>query len=183
MLIPDPIRPLGPVDCLELTQRVQHLDESAWHLDVRRQNDYEVHAQTQSIILTFCDGWPEVRIVRAPGWTLLADLAVPVMEHVIRQYYPPGGLVLRAMLARLPAGCRIGRHKDAHPSFQVAHRIHVPLLTHPDVEFIVGTELVEPRPHFAFELNNQMFHQVHNNGPQARIHLIFDYDPQNARAA
>jgi hypothetical protein len=175
MLIEEPIRPLGQVDCVALTQRVLALDEAEWFRDPRRQNDYDVHASTQSLILVFCEGWPQIRIAHASGWQLLSDVAMPVVHDVIARFYQQGGVILRAMMARLPAGCRIARHKDVHPSFAAAHRIHIPLLTNPDVEFTVGNLRVPPREHFAFELNNNMFHEVANNGARARIHFIFDY--------
>jgi len=173
----EPTAPLGKVDCQQLTDKVMSLDEEAWRADARRQQDYDVHAQTQAIILLFCDGWPEVRVSRGSGWDLLATEAEPVMQQVLERHYAAGGKILRAMLTRLGPGCRIARHKDSHPSFAVAHRIHVPLVTNPDVEFIVGSERVAPRAHYAFELNNLMFHQVTNHGNSARIHFIFDYAP------
>jgi hypothetical protein len=116
-------------------------------------------------------------VTHGNGWDLLAEEATPVMEGILSKHYPPGGTILRAMVTRLGPGCRIARHKDSHPSFTVAHRIHVPLVTNPEVEFIVGPERVPPRAHYAFELNNLMFHQVTNRGEQARIHFIFDYMP------
>lgn len=180
MLIETAIRPLGHVDCRELAERALAAQEGAWYEDPRRQNDYDVHAETQSIILSFCTGWPKVQVSAAKGWDAFADVAVPVMKAVIAKYYPPNGRVLRAMLARLPPGCRIPRHRDTHPSFSVGHRIHVPLVTNPDVEFIVGTQRVPPREHHAFELNNMMFHRVANNGATVRIHFIFDYAPASA---
>lgn len=180
MLIETAIRELGPVDCKALTERALAAGESDWYEDARRQSDYDVHAETQSIILTFCTGWPKVQVSLAKGWETFADVAVPVMKSVIAQYYPPQGRVLRAMLARLPPGCRIPRHRDAHPSFSVGHRIHIPLATNPDVEFIVGAQRIPPREHYAFELNNMMFHQVANHGATTRIHFIFDYAPPAA---
>lgn len=181
MLIETPIRTLGHVDCRDLAQRALAAAESDWYADSRRQDDYEVHAETQSIVLTFCTGWPKVQVSLARGWDAFADVAVPLMKAVIAKYYAPNGRVLRAMLARLPPGCRIPRHKDAHPSFSVGHRIHIPLVTNPQVEFIVGALHVPPREHYAFELNNMMFHQVANNGPTTRIHFIFDYAPASPR--
>lgn len=177
MIASEPTVPLGRFDCSALTRKVLALDEAAWLADARRQNDYDVHAQTQSIILTFCEGWPDVRIFRAAGWDLLAEEAQDLMDRVIAKRYPPGGTVLRAIMARLPAGCRIARHTDGHPSFAAAHRIHVPLVTNPDVEFIVGSERIPPRAQYAFELNNLMAHSVANRGDAARIHFIFDYAP------
>lgn len=177
MQIDTPVRRLGHVDCRGLTERVLAAEEGAWHSDSRRQDDYEVHAETQSIILSFCTGWPKVRVNRTAAWDDFADLAVPVMQELIARHYPAGGLVLRAIFARLPAGCRIARHRDAHPSFAVGHRIHVPLVTNPDVDFIVGNERIEPQAHQAFELNNALSHEVRNNGGEARIHFVFDYAP------
>ncbi|MGO9038450.1 MAG: aspartyl/asparaginyl beta-hydroxylase domain-containing protein [Steroidobacteraceae bacterium] len=177
MLIDTPIRPLGFVDSRRLTERVLAADESAWHLDTRRQDDYEVHVETQSIILVFFDGWPTVNVAHGSGWDAFADLAMPVMEELVAKHYPPGGMVLRVVLARLLPGRQIEAHTDKHPSFSIAHRIHVPLLTNPGVEFIVGTERIATRPQYAFELNNKLPHSVANRGDTARIHLIFDYSP------
>lgn len=176
----EPTVPLGKVDCRRLTDKVMSLEEEAWRADAWRQRDHDVHAQTQSIILMFCDGWPDVTVTRGSGWDLLSAEAEPVMEQVLRRHYATGGKILRAMVTRLGPGCRIAIHKDSHPSFAVGHRIHVPLVTNPDVEFIVGTERVPPRAHYAFELNNLMFHQVTNQGDSARIHFIFDYAPPRA---
>lgn len=176
----EPTIPLGKVDCQSLTDKVLSLDELVWAADPRRQTDYDVHAQTQSIILMFCDGWPDVRVTRASGWEMLGAEAEPVMGQVLRKHYVAGGKILRAMVTRLAPGRRIARHKDSHPSFSVAHRIHIPLVTNPGVEFIVGPESVPPRAHYAFELNNLMMHQVTNNGDSTRIHFIFDYAPPAA---
>jgi hypothetical protein len=183
VLIGEPTRPLGEFDCRSLIASVAALDDAVWLRDERRQQDYDVHAQTRSLILLFCTGWPTLQVSRASGWELLSADAVPVMDSILNGNYPPGGRILRAMMARLPPGGRIARHKDSHPSFAIAHRIHVPLLTNPDVEFIVGDERVPPRPQFAFELNNHMYHQVANRGTTPRVHFIFDYAPPQPASA
>ena len=175
MILNEPTRPLGSVNCLALTEKVLSLEEAAWSADSYRQTEYDVHAQTQSIILLFCDGWPDIKVRRASGWDLLSAEAKPVIDQVVTKHYPSGGNLLRAMVTRLAPGRRIARHKDFHPSFSVAHRIHVPLVTNSGVEFVVGSEHVPPRAHFAFELNNLMTHYVINNGNSTRIHFIFDY--------
>jgi len=176
VLIDTPIRPLGYVDAGRLTERVLAADESAWYADHRRQDDYEVHAQTQSIILVFFTGWPEVHVTHAPGWDGFHDVAMPVIDHLVSSHYAPGGLVLRVVLARLLPGKCIDLHYDRHPSFSIAH--HVPLLTNPDVEFIVGPQRIAPLAHHAFELNNKMPHSVANRGSTPRVHLLFDYAPE-----
>ena len=177
MLIDTPIRSLGHVDCRRLTELVLAADESAWHADNRRQDDYEVHVETQSIILVFFTGWPTVSVAHGKGWDAFGAAAMPIMEEIVAAHYPPGGMVLRVILARLLPNCRIEEHYDTHPSFSIAHRIHVPLLTNPMVEFTVGSERIATRTHHAFELNNKMAHAVANHGDSARVHLIFDYAP------
>ncbi|HKU17198.1 MAG TPA: aspartyl/asparaginyl beta-hydroxylase domain-containing protein [Steroidobacteraceae bacterium] len=171
-------RPLGPVECATLRSQTLALSEAIWQEDELRQARFNnVHSQTQSVILIFCDGWPDVRISYHRGWTYLGAAAASVMTSIVAAHYPRGGKVLRAMMARLPAGARIGRHRDLHPSFAASHRIHVPLLTNPDVLFVVGDERVPLQEGVAFELNNALPHEVLNNGESARIHFIFDYAP------
>lgn len=177
MLIDAPTRSLGVVDIRRLTERVSCVDESAWWADNRRQDEYEVHAQTQSIILVFFTGWPAVQVAHAGGWEAFHDVAMPVIDHLVGRHYPPGGMILRAVLARLPPGCRIDNHIDSHPSFSIAHRIHVPLMTHRDVEFVADGARIVTAPGHAFELNNKMAHSVTNSSGTPRIHLIFDYAP------
>lgn len=183
MLIHTATRPLGPVDCVELARQVLALDENAWAADPQRQLEHDVHAQTQSILLLSCHGWPDVTVVQCSGWPLLHEAALPVMNEIIGRHYVSGGMYLRAMMVRLPAGARIAKHRDSHPSFAAAHRIHVPLVTNPSVEFLVNGERVPPRVHFGFELNNNVLHQVVNRGQEHRIHLIFDYLPPRANAS
>lgn len=65
-------------------------------------------------------------------------------------------------------------HQDADAC---AHRIHVPLLTNPDVIFLVGGKQVTMDVGNGYEINNQLVHRVHNGGDEDRIHFIFDYVP------
>src|SRR5690349_6830796 len=131
MLIAAPTRPLGEVDTHAFAEHLRSLQERDWYDDLRRQESFEVHAETQSILLAFCSGWPQIQVSRTPQWERFSEFVTPLIDRIVQQYYSPGGQVLRAMLTRLPAGCRIAKHRDAHQSFAVAHRIHVPLVTNP----------------------------------------------------
>ena len=44
------IRELGPVDIAALSQTILAQEEVAWHEDSYRQETYEVHRQTESIV-------------------------------------------------------------------------------------------------------------------------------------
>ena len=98
-------------------------------------------------------------------------------RRIIDDFYPAGGTVIRAMAAKLKAGGIISPHRDSHPSFRNAHRIHIPITTNTGVRFMING-----RPHRfevgkAYEINNQMNHSVINAGKQDRITFIFDYLP------
>ena len=173
------IRELGAVDCGALVRTILAQEEAAWREQEHRQNAYEVHRATESVVMVFTDdeAWPELMVKKEAGWCRLADAALPVMHDIIGRFYPPGGAIVRAMAAKLKAGGKIEPHVDSHPSFRIGHRIHVPITTNPRVRFII-----DGRPHRllvgqAYEINNQKAHSVANKGVDDRITFIFDYVP------
>jgi len=179
MDIDTPLQCLGAIDYEPLREAILSQNDAAWHEQEHRQQSYEVHRQTESIVLVFTDGsgWPSLEVSKQPGWDRLADAAVPVMHDIIARCYTPGGTIIRAMAAKLRAGGKIKPHRDSHPSFHHSHRIHVPITTNRRVRF-----MIEGRPYRlevgqAYELNNQKMHSVMNKGQEDRITFIFDYIP------
>ena len=172
-----PIRSFGKVDMEALAAAVLAQDEAAWNENVQRQKDYEVHEQTRSIVLLFAEvsDWPAIVVSKQPGWDRLAETAVPLMHQIIRNWYPPGGTIIRAMAAKLLAGGRILPHRDSHPSFGAGHRIHVPIITNPRVRFMIDGRPFQLEVGQAYEINNQKVHSVMNKGNADRINFIFDY--------
>ena len=174
-----PLRELGTFDSSALREAILGQDKIAWNEDQYRQDEYEVHRQTESIVLVFTDGsdWPDSDVKKEPGWDRLADVALPLMHEIIDKHYPKGGTIIRAMAAKLLAGGRIDPHSDRHPSFHCGHRIHIPITTNSRVRF-----MIDGRPHQlqvgqAYEINNQKNHSVMNKGKEGRITFIFDYVP------
>jgi hypothetical protein len=177
--IDTPLRELGEVDCSALRDTILAQDDAAWLEDSYRQTEFEVHYDTQSMVLVFVDldKWPEVVISKEAGWDRLADVALPVMNDIISRLYPPGGTVIRAMAAKLLAGKKITPHTDRHKSFHAGHRIHVPITTNPRVRFMIDGQPYQLQVGQAYELNNQKMHSVMNKGSEDRITFIFDYVP------
>jgi hypothetical protein len=169
----------GEIDVAPLTAAIAAQDDAAWNEQVERQKDYEVHRLTQSIVLLFAevDPWPRMDVLRQPGWARLAPVAVPLMDSIIERWYPPGGRIIRAMAAKLMAGSKIDPHRDAHPSFNCGHRIHVPITTNPRVRFTVDGRPFKLEVGQVYEINNRLMHSVANKGDTDRIHFIFDYVP------
>lgn len=179
MNIGTPLRELGPVDSSALRDSVLSQEAPAWNEDKYRQEAFEVHHATQSIVLLFVDiaRWPDIVVKREPGWPRLADVALPVMNDIISRHYDPGGTVIRAMAAKLIAGGKITPHTDRHPSFHAGHRVHVPISTNPRVRFMIDGQPYQLKVGEAYEINNQLTHSVMNKGDEDRITFIFDYVP------
>lgn len=179
MDIDTPLRELGPIDSGALAAAILAQDEDAWREELHRQKSYDVHRQTESIVMVFTelDDWPDITIKKEPGWDRLVDVAMPLMHDIIGQFYPVGGTIIRAMAAKLPAGGKITSHRDSHPSFHFGHRIHVPITTNPRVRFMIDGRPYRFRVGQAYEINNQKTHGVMNKGTEDRITFIFDYVP------
>ena len=178
MDIETPLKDLGEIDVDPLRKAILALDESAWLDNKQRQTDYEVHRQTQSVVLVFCDGTKkELEVSKEAGWDLLAKDAVPVMHELIGRGYAEGGTIIRAMAAKLLAGGRINPHFDSHATFRCSHRIHVPITTNPRVRFMIDGRPFRMQVGKAYEINNQKTHSVMNSGSEDRITFIFDYMP------
>jgi hypothetical protein len=174
-----PLRELGAYDIDALRMAILAQGEAPWLDNTFRQQEYDVHQMTQSLVMVFTDGarWPELEVQRQAGWDLLADAALPLMHNILAQHYPPGGTIIRAMAARLSAGGVIKPHRDRHPSFHYGHRIHLPIVTNPRVRFMIDGRPYRLEVGKAYEINNQLVHSVMNKGGEARINFIFDYIP------
>ena len=95
-----PLRELGAIDTTALTDSILGLEDIVWLEDEYRQKSFYVHNLTRSIILVSVDDnkWPERDVRHGPGWDRLGEVAMPVMEEIIKQHYPTGGEVIRELL-------------------------------------------------------------------------------------
>ena len=179
MDIEEAIKNLGPIDISAVEGQILTLEEDSWHEQEYRQQEYDVHRYTESVVMIFTDGsgWPDIEVSKQPGWDKLVDSAVPVMHEIIERFYPPGGSIIRAMAAKLLPDGKIKPHKDSHPSFHHGHRIHVPITTNSRVRFMIDGRPYTMEVGQAYEINNQKTHSVMNKGKEGRITFIFDYVP------
>ena len=175
-----PLRDLGEIDSSALSEAILGFDDQAWLDNSYRQQQYDVHTLTESVVMIFTDGkgWPNIEVSKESGWDLMADAAMPLMHKIIEEFYPPGGTIIRAMAAKLLVGGVIKPHVDAHPSFHVGHRIHIPITTNSRVRFMIDGKPNRFVVGHAYEINNQKQHSVMNKGKEDRITFIFDYVPR-----
>ncbi|MGI9271329.1 MAG: aspartyl/asparaginyl beta-hydroxylase domain-containing protein [Woeseiaceae bacterium] len=179
MNIDERLRELGEVNSAPLAEAILALGEDAWREEEYRQEVFDVHRQTESVVLVFVnlEQWPALEVLKEPGWDRLAEFAIPVMHDIIDRCYPKGGTIIRAMAAKLLAGGKITPHSDTHASFHIGHRIHVPITTNNRVRFMIDGRPHRFEPGKAYEINNQLNHSVANKGEDDRITFIFDYVP------
>ena len=77
-----PLRELGTVDINALREAILAQDDAAWQDFTFRQQEYDVHQMTHSLVMVFSDvsRWPEIEVQRQSGWDLLAASALPLMH-------------------------------------------------------------------------------------------------------
>ena len=85
-----PLRELGAIETTALSEAILGQEDIAWHEDEFRQKSFYVHDQTRSIVLLSLDDttWPERKVRKGPGWERIAEVAVPVMQEIIKKHYP-----------------------------------------------------------------------------------------------
>lgn len=171
------IRKLGPVDITALRAAVLAIPESVWEAEnAAKPNKFEVLDQTRHIVFRFISSPRDWRgSYDCPAWTQWRGLLEPVLAETVRAYGYARGAFPRVMLARMPAGGVIHPHIDANPAAKWPHKIHIPLLTNPEVISCFGGAEHHFAPGEAVEVNNLGPHWVHNGGHTDRIHLIFEY--------
>ena len=109
------------------------------------------------------------------AWNKWKHLVEPVIKQAIAGYDGyERAFVNKCLIARLRPNMEIEKHIDVGFSFSCSHRIHVPLLTNPDVEFIVKGERCIMDEGNAYEISNKEEHSVVNKGLTPRVHLLFD---------
>ena len=86
MNIDTPVRELGHVDIDQLKEVLLNNEQSAWDLTTIRQEEFEVHKTTKSIVMIFADieQWPTIEIRKEEGWDILAKVALPIMNEIIK---------------------------------------------------------------------------------------------------
>lgn len=80
-------------------------------------------------------------------------------------------------LLHLSAGGRIETHVDSPLTFQHGIlRLHIPIVTHPDVEFVIGGHRCAWRPGELWWGDFSQPHHVYNHSPINRVHLVMDVE-------
>lgn len=83
--------------------------------------------------------------------------------------------LLAVRLLKLDAGALIKEHKDADLAFEKGEiRIHIPVQTNDEVEFILDKERMQMKEGDCWYMNFNLPHSIHNKSKYPRIHLVID---------
>lgn len=103
--------------------------------------------------------------------TVLLELC-PYFQEVAATFQCPKQSV---RLLRLGVGSRIREHRDYRLGYEDGEiRIHIPVVTHPEVEFYVAGERIAMREGESWYVNFNLPHRLYNGGPADRVHLVID---------
>ncbi len=96
----------------------------------------------------------------------------PYLQKVLQTFQCP----LQAVrLLKLNAGSSIKEHRDAELNFESGEiRLHIPVLTHPDVEFFLDKERLALQEGECWYMNFNLLHAINNNSSINRVHLVID---------
>jgi hypothetical protein len=93
----------------------------------------------------------------------------------VRQVLASFGVVWsRSRLLRLDPGAVVPEHADINYHWFYRVRVHIPIVTRPEVLFHCGGETVHMRGGEAWLFDNWRLHSVENPSHEARIHLVAD---------
>lgn len=96
----------------------------------------------------------------------------PYFQEVLAAIPVPMGAV---RLMKLAAGSVIKEHRDHDLSYEHGFmRLHIPVVTNPDVEFLLNGRRVVMNPGECWYLRLSDPHAVANRGREDRIHLVID---------
>jgi len=134
-------------------------------------------AGSELVFLRYPDG--------AGGW-YAPSITPPQLEQLVAPVTERAAALLRAhtrqqvgpaqkvVLSRLAAGAVIPEHVDTNESSLLARKVHIPLVTHPQVKFHVDGVTAHLEVGSAYELNNDLPHWVENRSGIERVHLIVE---------
>lgn len=96
----------------------------------------------------------------------------PYFRELLSAFQCP---LLAVRLLKLNAGAVIKEHKDAELCYEKGEiRIHIPVITHPEVEFYLDKERMNLKEGECWYMNFNLLHSVKNNSKVDRIHLVID---------
>ena len=156
-----------------LQEEVNHLSNTNWKMHYQTLH-YE--GEWSAIPLRSTGGNADNIIISPTNDTPYQDTvflnSCPYIKTVLQTFQ----CQLQAVrLLKLNAGAIIKEHRDADLSFEKGEiRLHIPVITHEDVEFYLDKERIQVKEGECWYMNFNLPHNINNKSHVNRIHLVID---------
>jgi hypothetical protein len=192
MDIGEPLIKYGATKISELREKVLLQPESFWEVD--QLNRAALAGDRAGRAVFFYNDMPafvdrgtlqeakagHVNVVRYADRPLFSEIQ-QLVDTDIKPHFAKCD-IMRVQLAELPPGGIITPHRDVN-ILAAVHRLHVPLVTHKGVKFIIAGQRFFLEEGKLYDLNNVVLHSVENKSDIVRIHLLVDMIPHSIARA
>lgn len=165
-----------PIDLSPLIDDVLKF-KNEWLLDTSRQDKLATHKDTRMYQLRFIsylwqrhEGNNSID-VNSMNSKEAKKTILDIYTYLENQY---NGKVVRCEIIDMNGKGNIATHVDSGEFLSIGRRVHVPLITNPDVIFTVLNNSINMEVGKYYEINNSLPHSVKNNSDDKRIHIILD---------
>ena len=175
MKLETPYKHITTLDVSKLQNHLPSINDPLWYKNTMRQELYEVHNQTLSILFKWDSNSNEIVDKSFTDYSLINSKLGKLSENLIKSVlsFYPQKQISKTMLALMPPNTQIGKHTDSG-ILKKSHRIHIPIITHPECIFNIDGNDYYFKEGYCFEFDNTRPHFVQNNSNISRIHLMLD---------
>ena len=151
-------------DAAKLAAEISELDDSAWMVHPSRMSG------NSAVALLSRDGADnddfEGTMCETPHLA-----RCPYVRQIMASF---GEVLGRSRLMKLAAGSEVSLHVDFNYHWYTRVRIHIPVITNPDVIFYCANEKINMQAGECWIFNNWRRHRVTNSSNEDRVHLVID---------
>lgn len=141
-----------------------------------RETAHKVHKNTLSIPFIIADINKEPETYQS----LISNETIKTLVDELLFNFPSNSVATMVVLINLPVSKNITAHIDSGVYLTKIHRCHLPIFTNTECTFFVRDTKFTLTEGIWYEVSNQDYHSVDNNGTTDRIHLLVDvYTPNN----
>lgn len=166
---------LGNYDINKLCEKTKNMKVIDWDEFNYRQSKYKAHFKTKYIPIIYNKDLDSLLPIKTKWFNLFEEEIIQLTKKM--EVFYNKGYIVRCLLTKLLSQEVIPLHTDYRwKSLYLTSRIHLPIITADNVEFICGGEKKSLKKGELWEINNnKKEHGVINNSNFDRIHLVFDY--------
>lgn len=172
----------GNFDVEELSKYLNTFSDE-WKLNTSNQESYLSQKESNSYFITEVfnsdqNDEPFINGIVTKDPQIIELIVIPIIYELEKLV---GGKYAKSLLAKLPAGKRIFPHYDQggplSTYMMVIRRFHIVITTNDKVSFRIGNITMHLTAGECWEINQNIIHEVWNDGDSDRIHLIVDIFP------